>query len=422
MNAMYLLCTLYSHHFGLEGFENQLKEQFPKAKVQKTKEDNLDVLQVQVKRGLFKSPLTFKVSYRQRNLPSYTLKRADCDYSRNLLGLMYNHVTQIPGGFGNKELRRSILDKFKTVNAEYNFVAEAAPEKELNEFIRQIGNKLNALVIMLEDSPMLTVPGVPVLFNHNFQKVLDFKGNEGSGELNLAILPEFETIKKEDEERERIRLQNVEEWFKENAPAESYERKIKNEKRLSDFGIPYNTSLPVIEVEAEVKLRTLEEVVNRLLALELVVMVADGASRTEMRSKYADYLPFLSQVERNFVMGEHDEDMANQMMFRLTAIDVLHWLLGLVHELEMPYMVGTQLEFLIDRHSREQIIEESELRPVSEILDEADLAYRTHWVSEEARINGYQSPHVTGDVTYERLYTFNWLIGAEDWDDVRTDT
>jgi hypothetical protein len=75
--------------------------------------------------------------------------------------------------------------------------------------------------------------------------------------------------------------------------------------------------------------------------------------------------------------------------------------------------------------SIEQFIKKAELRPLSEILDEADLIYRYSWAVVDARVNGQPPPaNLNQGVVYERHYALNWLIGYmdQDWDEVTTDT
>jgi Domain of unknown function (DUF4272) len=72
-----------------------------------------------------------------------------------------------------------------------------------------------------------------------------------------------------------------------------------------------------------------------------------------------------------------------------------------------------------------QFIEESNLRPIADILDQADLIYRYHWAVRNARIKGQQIPAALHPgVTAERHYALNWLTGymEQAWDDVSTDT
>lgn len=75
--------------------------------------------------------------------------------------------------------------------------------------------------------------------------------------------------------------------------------------------------------------------------------------------------------------------------------------------------------------STEQFIAEASLRPLAQVLDEADLIVRYHWAAVDARINRKPCPAgVDPGVVYERHYALNWLIGYgnQAWDDVATDT
>ena len=68
---------------------------------------------------------------------------------------------------------------------------------------------------------------------------------------------------------------------------------------------------------------------------------------------------------------------------------------------------------------------EAELRPQAEILSEADLIYRIHWATVDARVNGAEPPAgLNPSVVYERHYALNWLIGyaGQEWDNITTDT
>jgi hypothetical protein len=90
-----------------------------------------------------------------------------------------------------------------------------------------------------------------------------------------------------------------------------------------------------------------------------------------------------------------------------------------VEACDVKFAVGTMLET-----TTSQFIEDSELRPIAKILDQADLIYRYHWAVTNARIKGQRTPAALDPgVTEERHYALNWLIGTERaWDDVTTDT
>ena len=116
-----------------------------------------------------------------------------------------------------------------------------------------------------------------------------------------------------------------------------------------------------------------------------------------------------------------------QFTWRHEAAWTLLWALGFVAELGKPDQI-CDVEFAAStmaERTASQFIEDSELRPIANILDEADLIYRYHWAVRNARIKGQQVPAALDPgVTEERHYALNWLIGSNEqtWDDVTTDT
>jgi hypothetical protein len=112
---------------------------------------------------------------------------------------------------------------------------------------------------------------------------------------------------------------------------------------------------------------------------------------------------------------------------RYEAAWVLLWALSYVDTLGMP---GTccdparAFRYMKDR-TAVQFISGSRLRPLGEMLDEADLIFRYSWAVVDARIKQETSPAgLDSGVIYERHYALNWLIGYMDqeWDSISTDT
>lgn len=211
--------------------------------------------------------------------------------------------------------------------------------------------------------------------------------------------------------------------------AEAIDRKLRSETILRDDGVPLLATLPVIETAAEALKRSTEEVALRALCLLFVSAKGEGIEEEILEHVLESYelRPHLSLKELGFVLdnspSQHDRI---QFTWRYEAAWTLLWALGFVAELGKPsqvcdvkFAVGTMLET-----TTSQFIEDSELRPIADILDQADLIYRYHWAVRNARIKGQQIPaDLEPSVTEERHYALNWLIGTEQaWDDVTTDT
>jgi Domain of unknown function (DUF4272) len=103
------------------------------------------------------------------------------------------------------------------------------------------------------------------------------------------------------------------------------------------------------------------------------------------------------------------------------------WSLGFIDELPRPDKicdVPSAVSFLRDL-GREAFLKKATLRSAREILDAADLIYRYHWATTDARIKNQPAPAgLDPGVFQERHYALNWLVGYSDqeWDDVRTGT
>jgi hypothetical protein len=215
-----------------------------------------------------------------------------------------------------------------------------------------------------------------------------------------------------------------------NTSPEALQRKALSEKVLAAEQVPLNKSLPVIETEQEATPRGKEEVAYRALALLAVALKAEGMEQTKVERIVGDYglQPYLTPKERAFINApnpsQHDRI---QFFWRYEGAWTLLWALGYVDKLEKPARPcdpAKAVAFMRDRKPA-QFIAQVRLRPMREILDQADRIYRYHWAVVEARVNGKAAPAgLSDDVVMERHYALNWLIGymGQDWDHISTDT
>ena len=211
---------------------------------------------------------------------------------------------------------------------------------------------------------------------------------------------------------------------------EAAKRKERSDSLLRSQGIPVNQYLPVIETEAEAKRRTTEEVAYRALALLTVALKGEGLEQPVVEKLVKDYQlnDRLSPNETAFIQNEspRKQELVN-FTWRYEAAWTLLWALGYIESLEKPDKICDVAKAvgIMKARAAKQFISDARLRPLSEILDQADLIYRYHWAVVDARINN--KPALSGiepGVVMERHYALNWLIGYMDqeWDDISTDT
>src|SRR5262249_52289629 len=136
----------------------------------------------------------------------------------------------------------------------------------------------------------------------------------------------------------------------------------------------------------------------------------------------------LSPKEKAFITdpqpSEHDRI---QFAWRYEDYWVLLWALGFIDKLERPAAICDvkRAVTILRENGRQGFLQKARLRPQNEILDAADLIYRYHWATEDARVNGKKTPAgLDPGVVMERHYVLNWLIGymGQAWDNITTDT
>ncbi len=221
---------------------------------------------------------------------------------------------------------------------------------------------------------------------------------------------------------------------------EAQMRKKRSIEILKAHNVPYIPHLPMIATADQVRVRTVEEIARRAVTCLLAIQVACDAAGApgnfkKSRKYFGEKLTefglegCLTTKEQKIFKGKcNNQDFVN-MTWKYEAYWVLLWALGIVDQLEYP-SEACDCEFGINAvaecESMEEFIEKTKLRDIAEILDEADLIFRYDWACVDARIHEEEAPAgLDPDVVYERHCGLNWLIdadGADDWDNVATDT
>lgn len=208
------------------------------------------------------------------------------------------------------------------------------------------------------------------------------------------------------------------------------ERKKESLQILNREKVPFIKHLPNLLDDEFFTLRSIEDVVKRAIALNLISRRADGEKATWFAQKVKQYQLEDSVTEEENLFNEDDspEDYILIMFSqRMEACWLLLWSLGLLSDLSRPHNFASfeRANEIIDSRSVDQFLIESKLRAKAEILNALDLHLRYHWAVVDAELYGKKSP--TGlkpDAVYQRHYALNWLtqVRDEDWDAVTTDT
>ena len=211
---------------------------------------------------------------------------------------------------------------------------------------------------------------------------------------------------------------------------EATDRKARSMAILQEQAVPTIDHLPLLESEPETIRRTSDAVVERAIAL--VIVAVKGETRDDqlvqniIRQFGAE--AFFTPDEQAYLNDPDPAEQSHiQFVWRYESAFVMLWALGFYDELPRPDSIVDvgQMVAIFRENGTDGLRKVAQLRPQSDLLDAADLAYRYHWAVIDARVNGLRIPDwMEGGVIYERHYALNWLIGAQDapWDDVSTDT
>jgi hypothetical protein len=210
-------------------------------------------------------------------------------------------------------------------------------------------------------------------------------------------------------------------------------RKAVSESKLRALGVPVNEHLPIIESVEEVELRSPEEVLQRLIALWSVVDKAflGGESHSTDYIVKNNFLPWLSKVEREFLLNEHpDKRSCIHFSWQLEALFFVAWCAGLLECSEVPTEESSVRPILdlfpVGSEQPDRLRAVIQLRGKSETLDRADLLYRLHWAVRNGKLTGSgELDGIDGGVVQEWHRAVNWMIrydSEDDWDQVGTDT
>lgn len=208
------------------------------------------------------------------------------------------------------------------------------------------------------------------------------------------------------------------------------ERKHRSESILKSLNIPFIDHLPKIEEEKDAKVRKPQEIAIRILILANLCLVAeDENTRLEVITflKREKLWSSVSKFEKELFRKKLTKKEKNNIAWRSEAIWMLLWAIYKVETLELPDR-ETHIDEIMERippfmESTKEFIETSAVRPITEILDIADLTYRLHWTTKHTQLNSLDKLNLNPSIVYERHYAINWITFYDDnWDDISTDT
>ena len=207
-------------------------------------------------------------------------------------------------------------------------------------------------------------------------------------------------------------------------------RKARSEEILRAAGVPLNLKLPAIVDVGQTTGRTHREVVGRTLAILATAVKGEGLEQKVVDALIEDFgvREYLSPNEAAFI-AQSNPSMIDRVQFawRYEAAWTLLWAISAVDELQPPSEIVDvrAIGAIVRGETVDTFMLKTSLRPMEELLDEADLIYRYRWALVDAQLRDDEPPaDLDPGVALERHRALNWLIGYlnQDWDDVTPDT
>jgi hypothetical protein len=193
-------------------------------------------------------------------------------------------------------------------------------------------------------------------------------------------------------------------------------------KRL---GYATNPALPLLD--ANLALRSQDDIVSRALALHCVVASSYGfpSHRSLEWLRQEKLLDALSAEENAFLNGSARQ--ATQFQIQGECLWIFAWSLRKVEYLDFARPAGDSLVGLYPdlkkSESSAQWQTAISLRSVDEVVAACDLAYCLHWAINQSRLDPRTEVRsVKPYVIVERRRALEWLLVREQWSDIEFDT
>jgi len=403
-----MICTIYSHHLGLEKIKQIFLSHVPNG-VFSTNGENLEF---EVKGGILSPSKKVTIYYRERAIPSYQIPEIDdSELTANLKGL-YGFVNSLPTE--NEKVKGLFLHKIQTLNSEFSIREDKGELKELNAIIADLAKEFDA-VLFVQPKTIISKSESQHFLDKDLNLIIDTEGKCEIDDLKVNINSEYFDNNQTELDEDQI------------------ERKAKNEAILERENIKINKHLPCVESERETTIRSAREIAERVSVLAVTNLVAFNSISSEEAVDYLQEYKLWESVtdgEKEF-LANPTEDKKMYETWKCEGIWVLMWALKKVETLDFPNefcdlgnISAEDYPVAKDKDPFEFINAVHEVRSKSEILDAADLYYRYNWACVDKRINGRQIENINPGIVYERQYALNWLIHYmdQDWDNVTCDT
>ncbi|PKL33575.1 MAG: hypothetical protein CVV45_07070 [Spirochaetae bacterium HGW-Spirochaetae-10] len=196
--------------------------------------------------------------------------------------------------------------------------------------------------------------------------------------------------------------------------------------QLKSSGVEIPAHLPLLEADSELSPKNGDDVARKIAALGMVIGMGYGADHAVLIDgiESADLWPYVSPREAERLKNSSLVSDQDRIDFQWLAecVYAFAWCLDIV-ELNPTCSCPDNLASLtVPGNKPAEFVKNRCLRPMTEILQQADLHYCLHWHERQRRLEGLDGLVGEG-IVWERRRALDWVIGvSEDWDNMPADT
>jgi hypothetical protein len=198
-------------------------------------------------------------------------------------------------------------------------------------------------------------------------------------------------------------------------------------RRFAAWRLRANEHLPLVESLGDLQPKSSTQVAARATAAGYVAAFCFGAPAEKVRKDLDRFALWqqLSAEEQDLISNPEASDQSKAFHgWLIEAIQFMAWSLGLVTlDHFAPCSEALASQFPKAGTDPSQFIANTRLRPLGELLQEADTLYMLHWFAVEANLEAQPDKRVVLPRVSFRRHAADWVVGvAEVWDDVSLDT
>ncbi|HSD37291.1 MAG TPA: DUF4272 domain-containing protein [Rhodocyclaceae bacterium] len=206
-----------------------------------------------------------------------------------------------------------------------------------------------------------------------------------------------------------------------------FELRTETLRRFAAWRLKPYEHLPLVESLTDLQPKSASQVAARAIAAGYVAAFCFGAPAEKVRKDLERLALWehLSSEEQVLLTNPDAGDEAKAFhSWLIEAIQFMAWSLGLLTlDHFAPCSEALASQFPKAGADPGQFIANAHLRPIGELLQEADTLYMLHWLAVETNLQGQPNQGVVLPRTSFRRHAADWVVGvAEAWDDVSLDT